>query len=368
MNLRPEVNTPTLIIDEKKAMNNIRRMAKKATNANLKLRPHFKTHQSQIVGKWFKEEGITGITVSSLKMAKYFAEDGWEDITIAFPVNLLEYEGLNVLASKIKLNVLGFDKQTLALLDEKLTSELGIYIELDPGYGRSGVPIDETEMLLELKAVIKKSKYLRFEGFYTHAGHSYKCRSEEQIRALSEPIIEKLKKLKAEFGDPVCFGDTPSCSVLENFEGIDQINPGNFVFYDWTQVNIGSCTSDQIAVAMYCPIVAKFDERKELLIHGGAVHFSKDSYSQTGSAPYFGVVATYEESGWGAPIPDVILKSISQEHGIISCTPEYFNSVEVGDLVPILPIHSCLTADLMGHYRTLNGALIDHMNQKSFQG
>ena len=359
---------PALFIDETKARINIQKMARKVSSGKLEFRPHFKTHQSHVVGNWFREAGVSGITVSSLRMARYFAHAGWKDITIAFPVNILEAEKLDDLAGQITLNVLAVDKETLVRLNESLSNTLGIYIELDPGYGRSGIPVNDHRKLEELKEYIEGASQLKFAGLYTHAGHSYKCRSVEEIKALAAPILEKLALLKSTFGGPVCFGDTPSCSVLEDFEPVDQLSPGNLVFYDWMQVNIGSCSPENIAVAMYCPVVAKYKSRNELLVHGGAVHFSKDSILNESGIPSFGVVAQSLDNGWGNPVPGAMLKSISQEHGIISCTKEFFDSVHTGDVIPVLPIHSCLTADLMGGYVTAEGATVDHMNKKAFPG
>ncbi|GAB5408864.1 MAG: alanine racemase [Balneolaceae bacterium] len=361
------ITETTLVLDVEKAKANIKKMTDKSLFLNLELRPHFKTHQSHKIGKLFREKGINSITVSSLKMANYFVADGWNDITIAFPVNVLESKQLDELTSRIDLRVLATDIEVLHRLNSELTNELGVYIELDPDYNRSGIPILDFTTLKELKRYILSSSKLRFEGFYVHAGHSYKSRSKKEIKALSESILRNLYSLKEEFNDPICFGDTPSCSALENFGAVDQISPGNFVFYDWTQVNIGSCDASEIAVAMYCPIVAKYPERKELLVHGGAVHFSKDSFKKNDGKPYFGVVTERNYEGWGNPLPLNILKSISQEHGIVKCTSDYFNEVKIGDIIPILPIHSCLTADLMGEYYSLSGEYFDHMNRKVFR-
>ncbi len=85
-----KIKVPTLLLDEEKCRDNIRQMARKAADNNVVFRPHFKTHQSVEIGGWFREEGIEKITVSSLRMAKYFAGDGWKDILVAFPVNILE--------------------------------------------------------------------------------------------------------------------------------------------------------------------------------------------------------------------------------------------------------------------------------------
>ena len=97
---------PTLLLDKQKCIRNIQRMVEKAKKNNVVFRPHFKTHQSHEVGRWFRNEGVTRITVSSLTMAEYFAQDGWKDITVAIPVNVHEKERINRLASTITLNLL----------------------------------------------------------------------------------------------------------------------------------------------------------------------------------------------------------------------------------------------------------------------
>ncbi|MEQ9413859.1 MAG: amidophosphoribosyltransferase, partial [Cyclobacteriaceae bacterium] len=101
-----EINQPTLLLDKQKCIQNIDRLVDKAKQSNVNLRPHFKTHQSHEIGRWFKERGVSCCTVSSLKMAQYFSEDGWNDITVAFPLNCLEVDLINTLASTIQLNLL----------------------------------------------------------------------------------------------------------------------------------------------------------------------------------------------------------------------------------------------------------------------
>lgn len=97
---------PTLLLDKQKCLANINAMAERANRSNVIFRPHFKTHQSHEVGRWIRNAGVQKITVSSVKMADYFAEDGWTDITVAFPVNVHEKRRINELAEKITLNLL----------------------------------------------------------------------------------------------------------------------------------------------------------------------------------------------------------------------------------------------------------------------
>ena len=86
---------PTLVINQKICRSNIMRMAEKARSHNLIFRPHFKTHQSIIVGEWFRDYGVTAISVSSVKKAQYFSKENWNDSTIAFPVNPRETDRIN---------------------------------------------------------------------------------------------------------------------------------------------------------------------------------------------------------------------------------------------------------------------------------
>ena len=100
-----KITKPTLLLDEYKCKKNIQNMFSRAKLHNIEFRPHFKTHQSLEIGQWFKEVGVNKITISSLEMATYFASK-WNDITVAFPVNILEIDTINSLAEKIILNVL----------------------------------------------------------------------------------------------------------------------------------------------------------------------------------------------------------------------------------------------------------------------
>ena len=356
------LHRPTLLLDPIKCQKNIRRMVEKASNEHLKLRPHFKTHQSAQIGEWIRAEGINQCTVSSVKMAEYFANHGWSDILIAFPVNVLEAEKINELASQIKLQVLVYDVKALKMLADKTDASLGIKIELDLGSNRSGVTIDQHEEIDELSRKIESIPNFQFTGFYSHPGHTYTARGKQEVRKIYEDIIFQLEMLKSSFGHTLGFsitiGDTPGCTITDDFGPIKEISPGNFVFYDVMQVNIGSCNFEDIAVVNACPVVGKNMERKEVLIHGGAVHFSKEVLQDADGIAHFGKLAMPTEQGWGNVVPGTYLKSISQEHGLIHCSDDFLQQTNVGDVVYIYPAHSCLTTDLMKSYLTTDELLM----------
>ncbi|MBR9974865.1 MAG: alanine racemase, partial [Bacteroidetes bacterium] len=168
--LHPDIHTPTLLLDESVARRNIERMCSKAERHGLRFRPHFKTHQSRRVGEWFRDEGVRAITVSSVRMARYFADDGWDDITIAFPVNLREAVDIRLLAARVSLGVLVEAPLVAHRLDALLDSELRTWIKVDTGHGRTGIPAGDTESLVATARAVAASRHLKLEGLLTHGG------------------------------------------------------------------------------------------------------------------------------------------------------------------------------------------------------
>lgn len=350
---------PSLIIHPSKAKANIQAMTAKANSLGLPLRPHFKTHQSLAVGRWFKEAGLNRIAVSSLRMAKYFSSE-WKDITVAIPVNILESELINELAEEIKLNLTLYNKSTIRLLSERLRYKVNIYIKINIGNNRAGFSTDQLDEIEDVCREVERSPYMELEGLLMHAGHSYKARGQDAVLAVHETCMEKIqalrKRLDASFQDLVySYGDTPTCSVAAAFPGVDEMRPGNFVFYDLTQAAIGSCKQEDIAVALACPVIGKQSAEKKVIIHGGGVHLSKDSLLLPSGEKLYGRIIRFGAEGWEYLSDENKLVGISQEHGVLVLDDENYNQVEIGDVLGVLPAHSCMTADLMKVYQDEEG-------------
>lgn len=357
---------PYLLLDEEICRRNIRRMVLKANQHNLVLRPHFKTHQSFVVGEWFRNEGIGSITVSSVQMAEYFAKGNWNDITIAFPINPFEVDSINRLASVVSLNILFSSASNLLRSVKTITGNVGVFIEVDVGHGRSGVDPENTREIALMVNQIQENPNLTFKGFLTHAGHTYQANGTDEILKIHRDSLSKLTKLKAFWKEShpdiiVSYGDTPSCSIADEFWGVDEIRPGNFVFYDVMQSQIGVCNANDIAVAMVCPIVDINKSRREAVIHCGAVHLSKEGLKLTSGDVSYGSICSLNNGHWSNPIEGIYIKSLSQEHGVIAFTDDF--PFSVGDLIAVLPIHSCLTVDLMGEIKLNDGTTIQTMRQ-----
>lgn len=342
---------PTLIINRERCFLNIEKMVAKARRNNLIFRPHFKTHQSREISRMFKYFRVDRITVSSLGMADFFAADGWSDITVAFPVNLHESETINRLNKKITLNLLVEEAETVRLLNQTLDEPLSVFVKIDTGSRRTGIRFDNIEIIDEVLNAISRSEKLSFAGFLAHAGHSYSCRTRPELHDFHAGQIEKTETLRQRYHAQhpemiISLGDTPTASVAENFEGVDEIRPGNFVFFDIMQYQISSCDIDDIAVSMAAPIVATRPERNEITLYCGAVHLSKE-YIENEGEKIFGYIIDPDSAGERQILPGAYVSKLSQEHGIVHLPDEYIGKFATGDFVEILPVHSCLTMNLM---------------------
>lgn len=368
MGLLDEIQRPTLLLDQERCRANIARMAEKARRNGVRFRPHFKTHQSAAIGEWFRPFGVTAITVSSVDMADYFARHAWQDITIAFSLNWRQIETVDRLAGEIHLGILVESQETVAFAGERLTHPVDAWIKVDVGAHRTGVPVENAEEIIALAGAIRRSDGIHLKGLLTHAGHTYHAAGKAEVTAIYQDSLKALKSLAGQMaqagftGLELSVGDTPACSLVDDLGGVDEIRPGNFVFYDAAQWQIGSCAEEDIAVAVACPVVAKHPERNEIVIYGGAVHLSKETMTQDGR-PIYGLPAYPDGQGWGKTLPNAYVTSLSQEHGLVRVAPADFERIAVGDLLMVLPVHSCLAVDCLRSYLTLQGETIQAINK-----
>lgn len=353
------ITSPRVLVDRQRAQRNIARMQQKANDASVSLRPHFKTHQSVEIGRWFRDAGTLAIAVSSVRMAQQFESAGWHDIMVAIPLNPRELAALNRLAANCTLTVTIEHEDALTLLS-RLSHGVNVVIEVDAGYGRTGVDYLQHRRVSQLANSALALPQVERVGLMLHAGNSYQAVGDAQIEAIHELSLQRLAKVKEAIAEParsqlfVSAGDTPTCSRMASFPGVDEIRPGNYVFYDLQQQHIGACDWDDIALAVACPVIARYPERQEVVVHGGAVHFSKDSLqspSRYSGKPCYGQVMQTTEEGWQAkPLEGVYVHGLSQEHGKVHMPANLIEQTQLGDLLVIVPAHSCLTMAAMGEY------------------
>lgn len=375
------IEKPTLLLDATKCRANLQRMADRVQrNPHVTLRPHAKTHQSAVLSTWWREEAaVTSITVSSVDMAAYFAsEGGWNDITIAFTANPRQVDAMNRLLDRhpeLTLGLLVESKDTLLTLQQQLQHAVKIWLDIDTGYHRTGLDWhDGRDEILALARATLDSPRTVLAGLLGHSGHTYDARGRDAVEAIHRETVHRMNAvrdmLQASSSPPstdwsnlaISIGDTPTCSMVEDFGKVDEIRPGNLVFYDVMQANIGANTLEDIAVAVACPVVAKHEHLHQIVVYGGAVHLSKDRIVDDQGRTSFGRLARPTATGWQVLGDTCYVKGLSQEHGKIHADNDLLASVRVGDILLILPIHSCLTANLLKEYHLLTPTKLEKIS------
>jgi D-serine deaminase-like pyridoxal phosphate-dependent protein len=351
------IKKPYLLLNTSIAKQNIQKINALCREKQMDFRPHFKTHQSAKIGDWFKKAGVNKCAVSSIGMAQYFVQAGWRDICIAIPFNINELEEVEQLSKEAKLSLCVDHLDTIKAL-QSTTSKVSIFIEIDSGYGRSGVFFSDTSAIDSLIDEIRNNDRLSFKGFLSHTGNSYYSMSPVESRQVFAEARLKLVQLKQRYSINypyllISMGDTPSSTFGSAFDGIGEWRPGNFVFYDFMQYAMDCCKETEIALSLFCPVIGIYPKREEIAIYGGGVHLSKESIVYKGQKIYGWLRPENRRIESGFPVV-----SLSQEHGIIRANIDYLSSINIGDFVEIIPVHSCMTADLNSNYISSHGEKI----------
>ncbi len=341
--------TPTLLLDLDKLENNIASMAATCERLGVALRPHIKTHKSPRIARMQSDAGARGITVATLYEARQFAEAGFEDITWAFPVPLSRIDQAVDLSRQITLRLVVDSAEAIEAL-QSTSASVGVFLKIDCGYHRAGVDPAEPEAF-ELAQRIEDSGTLRFQGILTHSGQAYCAHGRAELASIAElerslmaDFAERLRSQGIEV-PTVSVGSTPAMSAVESLEGVDEARPGNYVFYDGTQAELGSCNVADCAVTVLTSIVSS--GRSHSILDAGALALSKDPGCSDIHRPNFGCGFHHYESGTLDPRLRVF--SLSQEHGWLT------GSHAVGTRIRLLPQHSCMTVAQFDEYVVVRG-------------
>jgi D-serine deaminase-like pyridoxal phosphate-dependent protein len=239
-------------------------------------------------------------------------------------------------------------------------------IEIDTGLGRAGVAPDAFE-LPEIAAALTSGN-AELVGVLAHAGHSYHCDTVDDVKHIAEEeragAVQAAERLRtAGFPCPVVsVGSTPTAIHAQRFDGVTEIRPGNFVFFDLFQVGVGSCAMDDIAVSVLATVIGHHRKRNHLLIDAGALALSKDTgANEQRPGTGYGLVCLPRGK---VPLPGLAVVDVHQEHGIVAhskgldaIAPLPFDRFPIGSRVRVLPNHACMTAAMYDRYHVSDGGM-----------
>ena len=155
-----DIRTPALILDRNVLNRNVLFAANKANEHGVKLRPHLKTAKSPDVARIATKGHFGGITVSTLREAEYFFEHGVTDVTYAICVSPAKLQDVMELRKRgLNLHIITDDVQVARQITNfgmRNRCKFSVFIEVDSGYGRSGV-LPTSEALLDIAKILHES-------------------------------------------------------------------------------------------------------------------------------------------------------------------------------------------------------------------
>ncbi|HET6569578.1 MAG TPA: alanine racemase [Rhodothermales bacterium] len=359
-----DLPTPCILIEERRLEENLTRMQAKADANGVVLRPHCKTHKSLAIAARQVELGAAGLTVAKVGEAEVFAEAGFNDIRIAYPVvGKDKHERLLPLLDAARISFcVDTEEGALAASDfyEVRGRRPDVLVEVDTGHGRCGVKWDAQEAV-DFAGFVSALPGLHLAGILTHAGQSYhgpehgestadalrRASVEERDRMLDLTIRLKAAGVSGtdpEKGFEISIGSTPSMAYFENREQdgfrITEIRPGNYVFHDAMQVGLGVASLQQCALTILATVVSKHRAhgRERLFLDSGKKILTGD----TGYGTHGHGVLLYNAAAM-TPLPHATITGLSEEHAWVEVPGGA--TLAVGDRVRIVPNHACVTVD-----------------------
>jgi D-serine deaminase-like pyridoxal phosphate-dependent protein len=358
-----DLRTPALVLDRAVLAANIAAMSARARSFDVDLKPHMKTSKCAEIARLATAGHSGGICVSTVQEVGYFAREGFRDITYAVGIAPGKLADLGpALATGARVTLLLDDPATAHAVAERaeaLDLRFPVLIEIDSGMHRAGLP-PESPGIVETGRILADASHLTSAGVLTHGGQSYGARGPEDCRAAAEDerrAIVAAAKILIDTGIPcprIAPGATPNAVHMASAEGLTEIRPGNYVFYDLHMVSIGACRPEQIAVSVLATVIGHNRARNQMVIDAGALALSLDASAQY-HLPEAGYGWLCDAAGRGR-LGDLRLGRLSQEHGVVaSDRPLPFENLPIGARVRVLPSHSCMTAAAYPAYHLVEG-------------
>jgi len=370
-----ELPTPAILVEKSRLDENIRSMQDLANEQNVRLRPHIKTHKSVQIASMQRELGATGLTVAKLGEAEVFAAAGFDDIRLAYALFGEEkYRRVAALLSRTRISFCVDTREGARAASEFFAAQgltVDVMLETDIGYHRCGVLWDSPDSVSFAKWV-DELPGLRLCGILTHAGHSYfgpqsegesleasLCRVSNQERDRMLAFASSLKKggIKAAVDGSleISIGSTPSIRYFQNtlIDGfsITEIRPGNYVFLDMTQVNLGVQPLDRCALTVLATVFSRHkndDGSERLFLDAGKKVLTTDTAFR---AEGYGQIL-YDAKAMVA-MPHAVINALSEEHGWVRVRGG--STLRVGDTVRVVPNHTCVVANMQPHVYLVDG-------------
>lgn len=341
-----ELETPSVLIDLDIVEANIARTQARCDELGLRLRPHIKTHKMPEFAQMQVDAGAQGIACQKVSEAEIFVDAGFNDIQI--PYNIVgerKVARLVELAKRCKISV---TVDSVAVVDgiAKTAREQGVriavLIELVTQGRRTGIDIAGSIALA--KYIQNQSDCLDFAGIMAYP-----------VKAETSEMLRGCLQVFKDAGIDVPLVSGGSSGAIHDEQAVtelDEIRMGNYIFYDWRGVTDGWATQENCAMTVRVSVVSA-NESDRVILDGGSKTLSSDNID--------GMYGHVVES------PDARIYKLNEEHAYVDFS-DCDSVPAVGDILHIIPVHSCVVTNLHNQVFGVRGDTIETVYSVSARG
>lgn len=346
-----QIATPMPVIDEDRLAANIVRAQAYMTAHGLAFRPHIKTHKIPAVARAQLEAGAVGINCQKLTEAEVFADAGFEDILITYNIlgaaRLTRLKALNDRVATLR--VVADSATTVAGLAAAFAGAkpLRVLIECDTGGGRVGV--QSPEAAVALAETIAAAPGLRFDGLLTYPAVGGAGRVEAFLASAMALLDEK------GIACPVrSNGGSPDLWKAHLVPSATEHRAGTYVYNDRSMVRAGECTQGDLAMHVLATVVSRPTPVRAVL----------DAGSKALTSDLLG----FPDHGEIEGLPGARIVSLSEEHAVVDLSACTSRLPEVGDMVRVIPNHTCVVSNLFDRMVFHRGGIVTRVEPVAARG
>jgi D-serine deaminase-like pyridoxal phosphate-dependent protein len=331
---------------------NLQRMQSAANLNRKRLRPHSKTHKSITLAERQLELGAVGVCCAKLGEAEVMADAGIEDIRLPYPLHPVNADRVLALLDRTRISFI-VDRPDVARGWSEAMARAGaavdVLVKVDVGFHRCGIDPDGANAAAFV-ADVAALPGLRLRGILSHAGHGYAATSPEDAESIARTEGVILRRLADDVRsrgiaiEEISVGATPTARFSVTEPGLTELRPGNYIYFDRTQVGLGAAEWDDCALTILARVVtAPASDR--IILDCGSKTLTNDLARGFTPVPGYGAALTAVH-GVQAPDENLRIERLSEEHANVNVL-DRATRLKPGDLVRIVPNHSCVVSNLV---------------------
>ena len=355
---RRRLTTPALVLDLDGLERNMTTLARLCAGAGVAFRPHAKTHKSSAIARRQRAAGALGVCCASLREAEAMAAGDITGVHITSPVVApAKLARLAALARRAPDLTVVVDNpvhvDALAAATAEASARIGVIVDIDPGWGRTGVA--EADQAVALAHAVAAADGLDYRGIQAYSGPVQHIEGYEERRGTYAKHLDRLRTIQAALTAAghapaiVTGGGTGSLTLDHEAQLFTEIQAGSYLFmdvqYNAVQLARNKALLFETALTVRSTVVSA-NAPGFVTIDGGYKCFAADGpLPDVAHGPYAGAPAGSRYQFFG------------DEHGrIVFADTE--DRLAIGDSVELITPHCDPTINLHDRYHCVRSDML----------